>query len=166
MFKKAVLALLISILAAGCGSQASNHNAQGPHAANNGQGPVRIFSTGAPDLAGGSEASKRQTNSLSLAQIREKYSSNFILQGPSSPRRVALTFDDVPDKYFTVQVLNVLKQHNVKATFFAVGNRAEANPDIIKRIVSEGHILGNHSYSHANLPKLNDQRFRDEVNKT
>ncbi|MBR2569718.1 MAG: polysaccharide deacetylase family protein [Paenibacillus sp.] len=167
MFKKAMLILLLAVFAAGCGSQSSSHKeGQGPTSSSDNASPVRIFSTGAPDLAGGPEGANREPNKLTLAQLREKYKSHFILQGPSSPPRVALTFDDVPDKYFTIQVLNVLKEHNVKATFFVVGNRAEAHPDVVKRMVDEGHVLGNHSYTHANLPKVNDKKFQQEVNMT
>lgn len=59
-----------------------------------------------------------------------------------------LTFDDGPSQSITPQILDILKEHDIKATFFVVGNAAEKNPELIKRIYEEGHAIGNHSYSH------------------
>lgn len=61
---------------------------------------------------------------------------------------VYLTFDDGPSK-LTPQVLDILKEENIPATFFVVGEQVEANPEVTKRIVKEGHALGNHSYNHV-----------------
>ncbi|MCG7408170.1 polysaccharide deacetylase family protein [Paenibacillus sp. ACRRX] len=164
MLKRGLFTLMIGIFAAGCVSGGAGPKSTGAEEPGSQAGRhLRIFSTGAPELAGGTEMIVRKPASLTLAQLREKYRSNFILQGPSSPKRVALTFDDVPDRYYTVQILDLLKRYHAKATFFIVGNRAEQNPDIVKRIVEEGHAIGNHSYTHANLPKLSDIAFRNEV---
>ncbi|OJF16545.1 MAG: chitooligosaccharide deacetylase [Bacillaceae bacterium G1] len=103
---------------------------------------------------------------MTLAELRQKYPNVFVLNAPSSKRQVALTFDDAPDDTFTPQILDVLQREGVKATFFVVGNRAEAHPDIMERIVREGHAVGNHSYNHANLPKLTDEQFREQIRKT
>lgn len=119
-----------------------------------------------PNLFDGPEGSERNPHPMSLSDLRAKYKSVFLLQGPSSKREVALTFDDAPDDYFTPQILDVLKQEGVKATFFLVGNRIEAHPEIVHRMVQDGHILGNHSYNHANLPKISDVEFQDQINKT
>lgn len=62
---------------------------------------------------------------------------------------VALTFDDGPDPLYTGFVLDVLKEKKVKATFFVLGENAKQNPDLLKRISSEGHEIGNHGYSHS-----------------
>jgi peptidoglycan/xylan/chitin deacetylase (PgdA/CDA1 family) len=64
-------------------------------------------------------------------------------------REIAFTFDDGPDPKYTPQLLDLLKKHNVKATFFVLGQKAELNPDIIKRIHDEGHQIGIHNYIHA-----------------
>lgn len=119
-----------------------------------------------PDLADGPEHLVREPHPLSLADLRSKYRSTFLLNGPTTKREIALTFDDAPDADFTPKVLDVLKQEGVKATFFVVGNRVEKHPDVFKRMVEEGHMIGNHSYSHANLPKLNDADFRDQITRT
>lgn len=65
----------------------------------------------------------------------------------SEEKQVYLTFDDGPTKV-TNQILDVLKEYNVKATFFVLGKRVDQNPDILRRIFSEGHYIANHSYSH------------------
>jgi peptidoglycan-N-acetylglucosamine deacetylase len=61
---------------------------------------------------------------------------------------VALTFDDGPDEEFTPQVLDVLAAHRVRATFFLVGRRARNHPELVRRIVSDGHAVGSHTWSH------------------
>ncbi|KIL39885.1 chitooligosaccharide deacetylase [Gordoniibacillus kamchatkensis] len=116
-----------------------------------------------PNLAAGPEKTVRKPEPLTLAELHQKYRSTFLFNGPSSKRQVALTFDDVPDTKFTPQVLDVLKKYGVKATFFAMGSRAAAHPEIVKRIVQEGHVIGNHTYSHPNLPKVSDDVFHNEV---
>lgn len=62
---------------------------------------------------------------------------------------VALTFDDGPDPELTPRVLDVLRQHGVRATFFLIGSKAERHPDIVRRIVAEGHEIGVHTWRHA-----------------
>lgn len=62
---------------------------------------------------------------------------------------ISFTFDDGPHPEITQQVLQVLKKENVKATFFCIGKNAEKYPEIVKQIVAEGHVVGNHTYDHA-----------------
>jgi peptidoglycan/xylan/chitin deacetylase (PgdA/CDA1 family) len=62
---------------------------------------------------------------------------------------IALTFDDGPDPLYTPQLLDTLKKHQVKATFFIVGAKAKKYPDIVKRIYEEGHEIGMHNYRHS-----------------
>lgn len=64
-------------------------------------------------------------------------------------RVVALTFDDAPNAQTTPQVLDVLKQYNVKAMFCLIGQEAERNPELVRRIIDEGHIVANHTYNHS-----------------
>jgi len=66
-----------------------------------------------------------------------------------NPKKMYLTFDDGPSKENTVRILEVLKERNIQATFFVVGENVEKYPDIIKRMVEEGHSIGIHCYSHA-----------------
>ncbi len=77
---------------------------------------------------------------------------------------VFITFDDSPDKEETPLVLEILKKHDVKATFFIVGEKAEKDPGLIGKISGSGHVLGNHSYSHGNLfPLKSKKKIIEEI---
>jgi peptidoglycan/xylan/chitin deacetylase (PgdA/CDA1 family) len=74
-----------------------------------------------------------------------------IERGQAGRSWVALTFDDGPDPSTTPQVLGLLRERNMRATFFVIGHKAEQSPDIVREIVSEGHELGIHGYAHDRL---------------
>lgn len=78
---------------------------------------------------------------------------------------VALTFDDGPSVY-TDELLDILKENNVKASFFILGKSAKIQPDTISRIVREGHVLGNHTWNHKNLSKLGDDGVEQQLSDT
>jgi peptidoglycan-N-acetylglucosamine deacetylase len=82
------------------------------------------------------------------------------------PHDIALTFDDGPDAQWTPQILDILKAKHVPATFFVIGGNAEANPDLIQRILAEGHELGNHTYTHPNLSDTAPEAVALELNAT
>jgi peptidoglycan/xylan/chitin deacetylase (PgdA/CDA1 family) len=110
-----------------------------------------------PDLKGGPEKPERvRQQPVDMAILQQQFPGTFILQGPTDQNRIALTFDDGPDPRFTEDVLDVLDQYNVPATFFLLGSRAAAYPEIVERINNEGHIIGNHTYFHPNLVKEGD----------
>lgn len=80
---------------------------------------------------------------------------------------VLLTFDDGPDPEKTQIVLKILAKHNIKAVFFMVGNRAEQHPELVKRVVEEGHIIGNHSYAHNNFMSLfSKKKLKADIEKS
>lgn len=79
---------------------------------------------------------------------------------------VALTFDDGPYPPYTGQILDILKDNKVKATFFVVGKNAEKHPELVRRIASEGHELGNHTYNHIDLLKADRATIIDEIDRT
>lgn len=81
-------------------------------------------------------------------------------------RKIALTFDDGPHPYYTEQLLDGLKERGVKVTFFVTGEHAELHPDVIERMSEEGHLIGNHTYSHMQLEKSNREAFKAELVKT
>ncbi len=87
-------------------------------------------------------------------------------QGAGGEHEVALTFDDGPDPEWTPRILDILKQRGVKAAFFVVGKNAEDHPGLVQRILNEGHEIGNHTYSHANLAIMSPARMRLELNMT
>lgn len=81
-------------------------------------------------------------------------------------RKIAITFDDGPHPSYTSQLLDGLKERGIHATFFVTGEHAEANPEIIKRMQEEGHLIGNHTYSHIQLTERNREIFREELIRT
>lgn len=81
-------------------------------------------------------------------------------------KKVALTFDDGPHPVYTPEMLDLLKEKNVKATFFLLGEQVEQYPDIVKRMSEEGHLIGNHSYKHEQLSKLSTVQACSRVNRT
>lgn len=83
-----------------------------------------------------------------------------------STKKIALTFDDGPHPYYTEQLLDGLKERNVKVTFFVTGEHAALHPDVIERIHKEGHLIGNHTYSHIQLKSDNRDVFKEELKET
>lgn len=78
-------------------------------------------------------------------------------------KKIAITFDDGPHPYYTEQLLDGLKERGVKATFFVTGEHAALHPDVIERMAEEGHLLGNHTYSHIQLRSDNREQFKEEL---
>jgi peptidoglycan/xylan/chitin deacetylase (PgdA/CDA1 family) len=89
-----------------------------------------------------------------------------LVRGPADHPRVALTFDDGPASPFTEQILDVLRDHQVPATFFVCGQNAERHPEIVRRIATERHTLGNHTYSHPFPYFLSRRRMAEEIDRT
>ncbi|HXJ81149.1 MAG TPA: polysaccharide deacetylase family protein [Candidatus Methylomirabilis sp.] len=86
-----------------------------------------------------------------------------IWRGRRSGRLAALTFDDGPDREWTPRVLDILARERVTATFFLIGRRAAAAPDVTRRIVEDGHELGNHTWSHRSLWLCGPQETEREI---
>lgn len=76
---------------------------------------------------------------------------------------IALTFDDGPHATNTPRLLDILKSRNVKATFYVVATNARRYPEIMRRIVAEGHEIGNHTVTHGNLTKMSESGVRKEL---
>jgi peptidoglycan/xylan/chitin deacetylase (PgdA/CDA1 family) len=89
-----------------------------------------------------------------------------LTSGPPSSQAVCLTFDDGPHPEHTPQLLDVLAAEQVAATFFVLGERAAENPDLVRRIVSEGHGLGHHSYHHGDPRTTSASALIAEVDET
>ncbi|MBB5353364.1 peptidoglycan/xylan/chitin deacetylase (PgdA/CDA1 family) [Haloferula luteola] len=79
---------------------------------------------------------------------------------------VAMTFDDGPHPKNTPRLLDMLRERNIKATFYVIGRNVDLYPAVVRRIVAEGHEIGNHSYTHGNLSKMSDDAVRTELTKT
>lgn len=79
------------------------------------------------------------------------------------PKTVALTFDDGPAPIYTRQILAILKENNIKATFFLVGTNAKKYPELVKEIYEQGHVIASHSMTHPQLTKLTNDKLEWEV---
>ena len=86
--------------------------------------------------------------SVAVTSMRMQFFCKALCHGPRDLRRIALTFDDGPEPQTTPVLLELLRKHNIKATFFVIGTKAERYPAIIKQLTNAGHLVANHSYSH------------------
>jgi peptidoglycan/xylan/chitin deacetylase (PgdA/CDA1 family) len=85
------------------------------------------------------------------------------LIAPERPDELALTFDDGPNRIWTPRLLDMLASQEVRGTFFLLGERAQAEPDLVRRIAEGGHLIGNHSWDHPNLARSTSERIRREL---
>ena len=85
--------------------------------------------------------------------------------GDVNQNKIALTFDDGPNEPYTSQVLDILKTFNIKATFFLIGKNVEIYPGTTKRIVKEGHTIGNHTYNHPDLRLKPESQIEYQIKK-
>jgi cellulose synthase/poly-beta-1,6-N-acetylglucosamine synthase-like glycosyltransferase/peptidoglycan/xylan/chitin deacetylase (PgdA/CDA1 family)/spore germination protein YaaH len=101
------------------------------------------------------------------SEVYRQIPTSYLIQRTGDkPGKIVLTFDDGPDPRWTPQILDILRAENVKAAFFIVGENGQQNPDLLKRIVNEGHEIGNHSFTHPNLGEIPDQVVDLELNTT
>ncbi|VIF76735.1 oligosaccharide deacetylase [Clostridioides difficile] len=107
----------------------------------------------------------KEAYSLSENKISD-YEDVIIKKGSDNEKVIALTFDDGPDEVFTPQVLDILKKNNVKATFFVVGEKVEYNKELLKRQYTEGHEIGNHTFTHINVAKNSYDKVEKEITDT
>ncbi len=105
--------------------------------------------------------SERPIGPASVKQLQQ-YDAAYI--GGAEEKVLYLTFDAGYENGNTAKILDTLQKHDVKATFFLVGNYIEKNADLVRRMVDEGHVVGNHTMHHRNMSKLRDpQVFRQEL---
>jgi peptidoglycan-N-acetylglucosamine deacetylase len=116
------------------------------------------LATGQPTLA---EPTPTPSAGPSDAPQRASFSSCRV-DGPY----IAMTFDDGPHPILTPRLLDMLKVRGIKATFFLIGQNAAEYPDIVRRMAAEGHEIGNHTWSHPQLTKLNPAALREEIDRT
>ena len=106
-------------------------------------------------------------NAVGSSRISSDYHVKAFCNNPlETEKKIAITFDDGPT-VFTLEVLELLKKHDVKATFFCIGKNIEAHPEILKQIIANGHLVGNHSYTHSKFFDFyNAAKIREEIKKT
>jgi peptidoglycan/xylan/chitin deacetylase (PgdA/CDA1 family) len=115
--------------------------------------------TPAPPPAAKTAAAKSAPPALSVA-------APVIYSGRSDAPQVALTFDDGPMPGVTDRILDELKRRGLHATFFMLGERIAAAPELARRVVAEGHVVANHTYTHPRLTELPDARVAEEIDRT
>lgn len=121
---------------------------------------ARALPTGSWGLSFQTEGEPPTGNASSEA-LRE-YNAAYL--GDTTQKVIYLTFDAGYENGCTAQILDVLKKHNVSAAFFLVGNYIEQNPELVKRMVAEGHTVGNHTYHHYDMSRIGDMdSFRREL---
>lgn len=131
------------------------------------EGDGDIWHIGEQPQAGSREI---QYDSGADAIVDETYTKNpstwQIEQIGAMPGKIALTFDDGPDPVYTPRILDVLREKHAPATFFVIGMEASDSPSLLRRIYSEGHEIGNHTYMHPHMDDVSRPRFRLELNLT
>lgn len=98
-----------------------------------------------------------------IPQLIKKIYPDYIWDMPSDNKTIYLTFDDGPHETATPFVLDELQKYNAKATFFYIGKNVAAHPGIYKRVIDEGHAVGNHTFSHLNGRKVSSEDYLNDV---
>jgi len=129
--------------------------------ANIGNGEMLVFDNTASD---GKREIRRNNDGFFIETYKAVPSYYNVSRQRSGSSKVAITFDDGPDPKYTPKLLDILKQNNVSATFFILGIKAEKYPEIVKRIVDEGHLIGIHSYTHPDIYQASSERITLELN--
>lgn len=106
--------------------------------------------------------SKKTKETEGEIQQKEYVEESGVKEKPS----IAITFDDGPSSRYTGRLLDGLKERSVKASFFLIGENAEENPVLVERIYKEGHLIGNHTYSHVQMTHLSEEAAVREIEKT
>ena len=92
----------------------------------------------------------------------KQYDAYFV--NPSNQKTIYLTFDAGYENGYTPQILEALKKHNAQATFFVVGNYIKTSPDLVNKMLEDGHIVGNHTNTHPDMSKISDmESFKNEM---
>lgn len=114
------------------------------------------------------QAGSRHTPVFSSSECRTVSGSSMeekAQDGAIEKKKIALTFDDGPDAEYTPMLLDGLAERGVKVTFFVIGRQAQENPELMQRIVDEGHLIGNHTYSHVDIRNMTETAAKEEIKK-
>jgi peptidoglycan/xylan/chitin deacetylase (PgdA/CDA1 family) len=114
----------------------------------------------------GGKAAARLEPSAAAAMQTETPALPFLESGPPVGNRIALTFEDGPTPGITEPILDRLKDRRLAATFFMIGRQAAAAPELARRVLADGHVVGNHSYTHPKLTELPDAQAESELART
>jgi peptidoglycan-N-acetylmuramic acid deacetylase len=108
-----------------------------------------------------SESHEPPSAGKELDQLLAKYDAFYL--GNPNKKEIYLTFDNGYENGYTAKILDVLKEKKVPATFFVTGHYLNTAPDLVKRMVKEGHIVGNHSWHHPDLTQVSNERLQEEL---
>ena len=100
---------------------------------------------------------------LGAAQFNSSYSGLDAFALSDEKDRIILTFDQGYENGYTSKILDTLKEKGVHAVFFLTGDYAKKEPELVKRMIAEGHVLGNHGMTHASLPELSEDKAKEEI---
>lgn len=132
-----------------------------------------IYSTGEGNIFRATESRKEGKRSLQFddagfitgeTYVANPVASEFERLSQPGDKEIVLTFDDGPDPQYTENILDILNQYQVKASFFMIGNKAIDNQDIVKKVHLEGHEIGNHTFSHPNTNEMSEEQLKLELN--
>ena len=147
-----VLAIILLCIGMVCALRAVNRLGAAEAAAGITDWGLSFQSEGAPPVANASQEYLRNFDALYV--------------GDADQKEIYITFDAGVENGNTERILDALKKHGVKATFFLVGNYFKTQPELVKRMAEEGHTIGNHTYSHPDISKIGDiQSFQTELQK-
>ena len=88
-----------------------------------------------------------------------------IAMGNDTDKYVYLTFDEGYETGYTAKLLDILNENNVKAAFFITAHYLNTQPELVQRMIEEGHIVGNHTVNHKSMPDLDDDKIKEEIMK-
>jgi len=130
-------------------------------------GKGELLQVAADPKAGARTFKTDEQNATIVAENYTAMPASFVIRRfGDAPGKIALTFDDGPSPEWTPKILEILKEKNVHATFFIIGENGAASPKLVQRVLAEGHDLGNHTFTHPNIGEVSDSVAAIEINAT
>ena len=144
------------------------HNADEGQPDDKPDGEGRPEPSGMPILGESAYLTERQVQNMTewrkaAVELAKQHPDQVFYCGPADRKMVGLTFDDGPDAIITPEVLDVLRDYDVKASFFFKGNRVKKYRSVVKRALDEGHLVLSHAYSHQELDKMSAYEISREI---
>jgi len=130
-------------------------------------GKGELLQVAAEPKAGARTFKTDDANATILSETYTSMPASYVIRRMGdAPGKIALTFDDGPSPEWTPKILDILKEKNVRSTFFIIGENGAANPKLVQRVLAEGHDIGNHTFTHPNIGEVSDSVAGVEINAT